>query len=688
MISFISGNAKADLIYAPDDEGYIEEFQDTNQNGNPFDNLEVIQNLELTPEGSIQLAKQEELLPDDNTIVLYDFNEAGGSIINDKSRNQITGQITNPQWVDGKYNGGLLLDNYGYIDIGNNQVFDLTNELSIDAWIYPTSLNEYGPFVMKNQAYVLQFAPGTNGYLRGALYIDGAWRFIDDDTTPILTDTWTHVAFSYNGAVMALYVNGELVKIKSQSGLISTNSNSVFIGKNSIGNGYWYNGIIDEVRISNTALTQFNHFIQKEDIDSSNAVVAYNFNNNDATDSSMYENNGQISPLSDGEFNSAFVSSGKSYVEISSESTIPITDSMSAEAWVYPYSWDDYGPFVMRDKSFALQFAPGGNGFIRAAINQNNNWYCLDDDTYQLPLYEWTHVAMSYGNGLLCIYINNELVKNMSLSGTVYTIGNPIYIGKNPIGNGYWYNGKIDEVRVTNTPYTSFNILSEYSSESNQVILLHFNEYTGLQFTDDSYYQIVSNYFNVPHCYFDIRENNNACLYLNGIDEYVSIGKLRTYDSFILSAWINPQRTNEYEPIIMKDDNFVLQFARGGNYLRGGVFIDNQWWCIDDNSFIIYPDHWYQIAFMYDGTSMNLYVNDILIKSQQQSGSIIDNGNPVFIGRNPRYSQWWYKGYIDNIGIYINNDVNILNDHYQYIPNKGNDSRPHPLPDLYGLCEG
>ena len=67
--------------------------------------------------------------------------------------------------------------------------------------------------------------------------------------------TWAHLAVTYDGSVLALYVNGTQVATQLQSGPILTSTGALRIGGNNIWSE-WFAGLIDEVRIYNRALTQ------------------------------------------------------------------------------------------------------------------------------------------------------------------------------------------------------------------------------------------------------------------------------------------------------------------------------------------------------------------------------------------------------------------------------------------------
>jgi concanavalin A-like lectin/glucanase superfamily protein len=67
-------------------------------------------------------------------------------------------------------------------------------------------------------------------------------------------NTWSHLAMTYNGSSMRLYVNGALVATRAQTGNATVSTGVLRIG----GNGVWgeyFTGAIDEVRIYNRALS-------------------------------------------------------------------------------------------------------------------------------------------------------------------------------------------------------------------------------------------------------------------------------------------------------------------------------------------------------------------------------------------------------------------------------------------------
>lgn len=82
-----------------------------------------------------------------------------------------------------------------------------------------------------------------------------AWTF--DKLDYIQTGKWITVVFTYDGAVAKLYVDGKLKQALNQTVPFTPNSFDLFIGRaENPQNPYWFNGVIDEIRIYEKALCE------------------------------------------------------------------------------------------------------------------------------------------------------------------------------------------------------------------------------------------------------------------------------------------------------------------------------------------------------------------------------------------------------------------------------------------------
>jgi hypothetical protein len=91
------------------------------------------------------------------------------------------------------------------------------------------------------------------------LIVDGKWS--GDITggmwcnTQLQEKTWYHLAATYNGNQVKLYLNGQLDAFYTITGSIETTNFPVSIGYWGVANADYFNGLIDEVQIFNRALS-------------------------------------------------------------------------------------------------------------------------------------------------------------------------------------------------------------------------------------------------------------------------------------------------------------------------------------------------------------------------------------------------------------------------------------------------
>ena len=96
------------------------------------------------------------------------------------------------------------------------------------------------------------YAAGAGGLPSGHAVTD-AERIARGSSRVPLTPTWTHLATTYDGAQVRLYVNGRLVAGAPQHGPLRDGSGALRLGGTSAGE--WFDGLIDEVRVYDRALT-------------------------------------------------------------------------------------------------------------------------------------------------------------------------------------------------------------------------------------------------------------------------------------------------------------------------------------------------------------------------------------------------------------------------------------------------
>lgn len=135
--------------------------------------------------------------------------------------------------------------------------------LSFEGWIKPSSFKSASPYISaimgtevsdSNSAFLrLGDANVANNKVQFVLSINNVQQKLAS-ITALNANTWYHVAATYDGAAMKIYINGVLDASKSQTGSVSSN------GAFSVGYLYNtsrnFNGKVDEVRVWKRALSQ------------------------------------------------------------------------------------------------------------------------------------------------------------------------------------------------------------------------------------------------------------------------------------------------------------------------------------------------------------------------------------------------------------------------------------------------
>lgn len=191
-------------------------------------------------------------------VAAYNFDEGAGTLLVDMSGNKNSGIVSGATWsTQGKYGSALSFNGANsVVSIPDASSLDLTNTLTLEAWVKPTALGGWRSVLLKespgNLTYALYANTDTN---RPSAEIANPVNTDVRGYAQLALNTWTHMAATYDGTTLRYYSNGTLVGSKTVRGTITTSNGALKIGGNTIW-GEYFNGLIDDVRIYNTALSQ------------------------------------------------------------------------------------------------------------------------------------------------------------------------------------------------------------------------------------------------------------------------------------------------------------------------------------------------------------------------------------------------------------------------------------------------
>ncbi len=192
-------------------------------------------------------------------VAAYSFDAGTGTTAADASGNGNAGTLANATWTtSGKYGGALTFNGTSsMVSVPDNATLDLTNGMTLSAWVYPTASSAAWRTVMlkentSNLVYAL-YATGDTTVPQGMRVVSNATKAAAGPSA-LPVNTWSYLAATYDGSNLRLYVNGTLTTTTAATGSMSNSSLPLRIGGNAIW-GEYFTGRIDEVRVFNRALT-------------------------------------------------------------------------------------------------------------------------------------------------------------------------------------------------------------------------------------------------------------------------------------------------------------------------------------------------------------------------------------------------------------------------------------------------
>ncbi len=630
----------------------------------------------------------------------WNFEEITGNTVNDLTANKNNGTLTNgvqrtvanTNPITRPEGKTLYFDGVNdYINAGTNPSLEVTNTLTIEAWINPQKQIQADGGIIVNREGEYEIAVWSDGTIRWAFANSNpGWNWINTGYT-ISIDKWTHIAVSYDKGLIKTYANGSLVHTYDGTGTIGdvfASQDEFRIGYRQAANSQYFKGQIDEVRIWNTVKAQAEiqaNINQKLSGNEQGLVGYWNFEEgtvNTVNDLTANKNNGTLingvqrtvantNLIIRPEGKALYFDGVNDYINAGTNPSLEVGKTLTLEAWIKPQKNSDYGVIAGRDGEYMLTIGPD-NKIYYTITNTQFEFNRINTD-YTIPLDKWTHIAFTYDNGLIKTYVNGELIYSYDSIGTIRDQAllvnyDEFHIGNRQYQNLNYFKGEIDEVRVWNVARTQAEIQANLNqkllgNEQGLVGYWNFEETSGHIINDltaNSNHGMLINGVQrtVANTNLIIRPEGKA-LYFDGVNDYINAGtnpSLEMTNSFTLEAWIKPQQNSQQGVIISREGEYRLAIGTE-NTIYFAIANGNPSWSWINTGYKINLNQWSHIALTYDKGLIKTYVGGELVYSYDGAGIIGDhslhaNQDDLRIGNRQWQNLDSFKGEMDEVRVW------------------------------------
>ena len=212
----------------------------------------------LTSTGLIATTSYAEVSEED-IVAMWLFDEDQGDVAKDSTPNGNDATFNGgPKWTEGRFGKAISFDGADdYLSAEDSDSLDIGGEaMTLLAWInadaFPASWNHLIRKTPENpRIYIL----GVHDTSLPFTFLKTEAQQVADiqGSTSLPTGEWVHLAMTYNGAEVTIYVNGEVDATSPASGTIEASDGELRIGRGDPA-GY-FTGTMDEVAIFRVALS-------------------------------------------------------------------------------------------------------------------------------------------------------------------------------------------------------------------------------------------------------------------------------------------------------------------------------------------------------------------------------------------------------------------------------------------------
>jgi glucose/arabinose dehydrogenase/PKD repeat protein len=596
------------------------------------------------------------------TVAAYGFDEGSGTAAGDSSGSGNGGSLVGgPAWTaQGRYGGALSFDGVDdRVVIPDAASLDLTTGMTLEAWVRPTALaTKWRTVLFKsqpgNQVYSLYAHDAVRP--RGEAHIGGGVRNVPG-TAALPLDAWSHLATTYDGTTLRLYLDGNLISSTPFAGSITTSTGELWIGGNPVW-AEWFAGLIDEVRVYDRALSgpeiqaDMNTSVGAPDTvaptapsnlvatggrgsvaltwgAASDAVGVHHYNVHRSTTAGFTPTAAnRIAQPTGTAYTDGSLAAGTYYYVVSAADAAGNVGPPSGEASATATA-DTVPPTVSVT-------APAAGATVAGTITLSAN--AADDDAVASVQFriDGADIGSPDTGAPYSIQWDTRNVANGAHDITA--------LARDRAGNPT----TSDPVRVTVDNAVT-------PPPSGLVAAYGFNEGTGAAAADASG---TANHGTVTGATWTNAGRYGNALSFDGTNDAVTVPDANSLDlttGMTLEAWVRPTAAGgAWRTVIAKNAGTTVAYNLYGNRNTNvpALEIYNGTRLRATNGTAQLPlNTWSHVAGTYDGSTLRLYVNGTQVGTFATAGSILTSTGQLWIGGNSVWSEW-FAGLIDEVRVY------------------------------------
>jgi hypothetical protein len=192
---------------------------------------------------------------DSNYLAVWHYKDGSTLSATDSTSNAANGTINSATAGTGQVDGAASFNgSSGNITQSSSAKANVSGNITVQMWVKPNSFSAYGNLFDKGSQYTAGI--NTSGYIEWADSSNWSYANFGSRNIGLITGVWQQLVFAKAGGIINIYRNGSSAYSASFGSSLTTTANALVVGcygDSSVCSANYFNGGMDEMRVSNIA---------------------------------------------------------------------------------------------------------------------------------------------------------------------------------------------------------------------------------------------------------------------------------------------------------------------------------------------------------------------------------------------------------------------------------------------------